>query len=60
MPVIIDELDKRILGELQKDGRTPLAKLADDIGKPRTTIMNRVQKLEEGGIIKGYSAILSP
>ena len=60
MPVIIDELDKRILGELQKDGRTPLAKLADDIGKPRTTIMNRVQKLEEGGIIKGYRAILSP
>jgi Transcriptional regulators len=45
MPVIIDELDKRILGELQNDGRTPLAKLADDIGKPRTTIMNRVQKL---------------
>lgn len=60
MPIIIDELDKRILSELQRDGRTPLAKLADVVGKPRTTIMNRVQKLEEGEVIRGYRAILNP
>ncbi len=60
MQVIIDDLDKKILGELQKDGRTPLAKLADVVKKPRTTIMNRVQKLEEGGVIRGYRAVLSP
>lgn len=56
----IDNLDRRILQELQKDGRLSNVKLANNVGLSPTPCAERVKKLEKLGIIKRYSAILEP
>lgn len=56
----MDELDSRILEELQRDGRLSVSRLADVLNKPRTTIVNRLTRLEEEGVITGYRAIIDP
>ncbi|WP_373986880.1 Lrp/AsnC family transcriptional regulator [Duganella sp. BuS-21] len=55
----IDELDRRILRELRNDGRLSNTKLADKVGLSTTPCWNRVRALEEGGMIEGYTALLS-
>ncbi|MYM80937.1 winged helix-turn-helix transcriptional regulator [Duganella sp. FT50W] len=55
----IDELDRRILRELRKDGRLSNTKLAEKVGLSTTPCWNRVRALEEGGMIEGYTALVS-
>ena len=55
----IDELDRRILRALRADGRLSNAKLAEKVGLSTTPCWNRVRALEEGGMIEGYTALLS-
>lgn len=55
----IDELDRRILRELRLDGRLSNTKLAEKVGLSTTPCWNRVRALEEGGMIEGYTALLS-
>ena len=55
----IDEIDRRILRELRQDGRLSNTKLAEKIGLSTTPCWNRVRALEEGGMIEGYTALLS-
>jgi Lrp/AsnC family leucine-responsive transcriptional regulator len=55
----IDEIDRRILRELRMDGRLSNTKLAEKIGLSTTPCWNRVRALEEGGMIEGYTALLS-
>ncbi len=55
----IDELDRRILRELRQDGRLSNTKLAEKVGLSTTPCWNRVRALEEGGMIEGYTALLS-
>jgi Lrp/AsnC family leucine-responsive transcriptional regulator len=55
----IDELDRRILRELRHDGRLSNTKLAEKVGLSTTPCWNRVRALEEGGMIEGYTALLS-
>ena len=54
----LDEIDLRILGSILKDARKSYRKIADDINVSPPTVLSRVQKLEKGGIIKSYSAVL--
>lgn len=56
----MDRLDRAILRELQRNCRLPISKLAKIMGRPRTTISERIARLEREGIIKGYRAILDP
>ena len=56
----LDEIDHRILRELQRDGRQPNLALADRIGLSPSACLRRVQALERQGIIRGYRAILDP
>jgi len=56
----MNELDDKILASLLKDARTPHAQIAEEIGLSRPAVSERVKKLEQTGIIKGYSAILDP
>lgn len=56
----IDNLDRRILQELQKDGRLSNVKLANKVGLSSTPCTERVKKLEKLGFIKRYAAILDP
>ena len=56
----LDAIDRRILGELQMDGRmtnVELARRADITAPP---CLRRVRRLEEAGIIRGYHADTDP
>lgn len=56
----LDRLDKRILFELQRNGRISYVELADRIGLSATPCMERVKRLEKDGYIDGYYARLNP
>ncbi len=51
-----DDLNRRLVVALQEDGRVSHAELAERLGVSRPTIIDRVKRLEEGGIIEGYAA----
>ena len=55
----IDEIDRRILRALRQDGRLSNTKLAEKVGLSTTPCWNRVRALEDGGMIEGYTALLS-
>ena len=56
----MDELDFRILRELQKDGRIANNVLAEKVGLSPSPCLRRVKQLEESGAIARYVAILNP
>lgn len=53
----LDELDKRIINMLVQDARMTVSDMSKKINVPRTTIMHRLEKLEEEGYIKKYTAV---
>jgi Lrp/AsnC family leucine-responsive transcriptional regulator len=55
---LIDHIDLKILSILQNNGRTRLADIADEVELSAPAVMERVKKLEVGGIIKGYQAVI--
>ncbi|NJE25729.1 Lrp/AsnC family transcriptional regulator [Thermococcus sp. MV5] len=56
----IDEIDKKLLIELRKNGRATLTELSKKLGLSVASIKNRVSKLERLGAIKGYSTLVEP
>ncbi len=54
----LDRYDRRILEELQKDGRISNQDLAERIGLSPSPCLRRVRALEESGLIRGYRALL--
>lgn len=53
----IDDIDRAILHSLQEDARnTTSGDIAETIGKSDSTVRKRIQRLEESGVVKGYSA----
>ena len=50
--------DKKILKQLQTDGRMPIVDLAKRTNMSESTCMRRTKALEEKGVIKGYAALL--
>ena len=57
---MLDEKDARILEILQRDGRASNVELARAVELTPSATLERVRKLEERGLIKGYTAILDP
>jgi len=53
---MIDEIDRKILKELQEDARTSYAELGRRVGLTTPAVIERVRKLEDAGIIVGYRA----
>jgi Lrp/AsnC family leucine-responsive transcriptional regulator len=51
-----DAIDLQIIDALQEHGRIPHAKLADQVGLSAPSIIERVKKLEDCGVITGYHA----
>ncbi len=51
-PVVLDEIDKAIIRELQLDGRTPYAKLGPAVGLSQAAVRQRVQRLIENGVMQ--------
>ncbi|AHE49873.1 Leucine-responsive regulatory protein [compost metagenome] len=56
----MDRIDRRILAELQSDGRLSVTELAERIGLSVSPCHRRVRALEEAGVIRGYRAQLDP
>jgi Lrp/AsnC family leucine-responsive transcriptional regulator len=55
-----DRIDRRILAELQRDGRLPIVELARRVNLTKTPCSERVRRLEQAGWIRGYHAELDP
>jgi Lrp/AsnC family leucine-responsive transcriptional regulator len=56
----LDPADRRILRELQKDGRISIADLSERVGLTPTPCWRRVRDLEQRGVIRGYSCLVDP
>lgn len=56
----LDEIDRKILHVLQQQGRISNAALATQVGLSPSPCLERVRKLERGGYILGYNAVLNP
>lgn len=55
---MVDQLDSRIINELKKNSRASFADIGRQINLSPSSVRERVQKLEDHGIIKGYSVCL--
>ncbi len=53
-----DEIDRRILRILQDDCKTSLAKIGAAVGLSAPSVIERIRKLEQAGVISGYHAVL--
>lgn len=56
--IIIDEIDKKILDQLQQNGRISFRELAKRVGLSAPSVIERVRKLEDAGVIMGYGAFV--
>lgn len=57
---MIDGIDAKIVTILQSDGRTPNAEIARQVNLAPSAVFERVRKLEERGVIRGYHAQVDP
>ena len=59
-PQPLDQIDRRIVGELQRDGRVTMAELGRRVSLSPPAVADRVQRLERDGVITGYHASVDP
>jgi Lrp/AsnC family transcriptional regulator len=60
MAVRLDEMDRKILGELQADASQSLDEIARKVGSSKTPVWNRIRRMREDGAILRTTAILDP
>ena len=56
----MDDLDLKLIGLLRADARATVAQLAKRLGVSRGTVTNRITRLEDAGIVVGYTVRLRP
>jgi len=56
----IDSVDKQILEALAKDARLSYRDIAKMLGLSHASVSVRIKRLEDGGVIKGYAAVINP
>lgn len=56
----LSKIDKKILRELQLDGRISFTELARRVGLTTTPCLERVKRMEREGVIQGYTTLLDP
>ncbi len=56
----LDEVDRRLLAELSRDGRLSIRALAQRVGLSRAGAYARVDRLTRSGVIRGYGVRLDP
>jgi DNA-binding Lrp family transcriptional regulator len=54
----MDELDRHLLSLLEANAREPTASLARKLGVSRTTVQDRIRRLEREGLVAGYTVRL--
>jgi Lrp/AsnC family transcriptional regulator, leucine-responsive regulatory protein len=57
---LLDRIGRKILAVLQANARTPIRRIGEMVGLSAPAVAERVKKLEETGIIKGYHARIDP
>lgn len=57
---LLDDVDRRLLLVLQRDGRVSNAALAQEVGLAPSTVHTRVRRLVEAGVIRGFFADVDP
>lgn len=58
MAVRIDDLDRKILRELQRDASQSLDDIAKTVGSSKTPVWNRIRKMREAGVIGQQTVLL--
>jgi len=58
MALRIDDLDRKILAELQRDAAQSLDDIARSVGSSKTPVWNRIRKMREAGIITQQTVLL--
>jgi Lrp/AsnC family leucine-responsive transcriptional regulator len=56
----LDKFDVAILRALQRDARASLQDISAQVGLSSTPCWNRIKRLEEGGVIRGYTVRIDP
>lgn len=56
---IVDKFDKTIITELRKNARQSISHIADAVSLSRSAVSERIKKLEQSGIIRGYQVLLT-
>lgn len=56
----LDAVDRHLLRLLQRDGRASNQSLADQVGLSPSACLRRVRRLEDAGVIAGYTVLLDP
>ena len=56
----MDEIDQKLLSLLRQDARLSVAALAQKLAVSRGTVTNRIHRLEDDGVIVGYTVRLRP
>jgi DNA-binding Lrp family transcriptional regulator len=56
----MDAIDEKLLLALRENGRASTARLARLVGRSRTSVQSRIERLEKRGVIVGYTALLAP
>ena len=60
LPYQLDAFEKRMLGELQRDGRLGVQELATRVGLSTTPCWRRLKAMEAAGVIERYVALVDP
>lgn len=58
--ISLDKIDRKILKELQQNGRISNVELSKRVGLSPTPCLERVKRLEKNNVIKSYTALLDP
>ena len=56
----LDKLDRHILHSLQTDGRMSYEQIAASVGLSPSAVLRRIRRLEDGGVIERYVALIKP
>lgn len=56
----LSDIDRKILSELQRNGRVPFTELAQRLNIPTSTCHSRIRSLEASGVIRGYTVDVNP
>ena len=59
-PLLLDELDKKLLTILQDEARTSASEISRKTGYNENTIRYRIERLKRNGVIKEFTALLNP
>jgi Lrp/AsnC family transcriptional regulator len=58
MAARLDEMDRKILAELQEDASQSLDEIAKKVGSSKTPVWNRIKRMKESGVILRQTALL--